>query len=107
MDMIALGPHNPKLEFKDVVIYDSTLRDGEQTPGIVFNEEQKLTIARKLDEMHVPEIEAGFPAVSENEQKIVKAIASLGLDARILTLSRITKSDIDACVEAGSEIQVQ
>ncbi|HEY3419981.1 MAG TPA: 2-isopropylmalate synthase [Methanomassiliicoccales archaeon] len=104
MDMIALGPHNPKLDVKDVVVYDSTLRDGEQTPGIAFSEEQKVTIARKLDEMHVPEIEAGFPAVSENEQKIVKAITSLGLDARILTLSRITKPDIDACVDAGSDL---
>ncbi len=101
--MIALGPHNPRLDIKDVVIYDSTLRDGEQTPGIVFSEEQKIMIARKLDEMHVPEIEAGFPAVSENELKSVKAISSLGLNARILTLSRITKSDIDACIEAGSD----
>jgi methanogen homocitrate synthase len=104
MDMIALGPHNPRLDVKDVVIYDSTLRDGEQTPGISFSQQQKLAIARKLDEMHVPEIEAGFPAVSENERDTVKAISSLGLDARILTLSRITRSDIDACVDAGSDL---
>jgi isopropylmalate/homocitrate/citramalate synthase len=104
MDMIALGPHNPRLDVKDVVIYDSTLRDGEQTPGISFSRQQKLAIAHKLDEMHVPEIEAGFPAVSENERDTVKAISSLGLDARILTLSRITRSDIDACVEAGSDL---
>ena len=83
MDMIALGPHNPRLDIKDVVIYDSTLRDGEQTPGIAFSPEQKLAIARRLDEMRVPEIEAGFPAVSENELKSVKAISSLGLNARI------------------------
>ena len=102
--MIALGPHNPRLDIKDVVIYDSTLRDGEQTPGIAFSPEQKITIARKLDEMHVPEIEAGFPAVSENEQASVKAISSLGLNARILTLSRITKADIDACVNSGSDL---
>ncbi len=104
MDMIALGPHNPILDIKDVVIYDSTLRDGEQTPGIAFSAEQKLTIACKLDEIHVPEIEAGFPAVSENEQKSVKAITELGLNARILTLSRITRSDIDACVDSGSDM---
>ncbi len=104
MDMIALGPHNPRLDIKDVVIYDSTLRDGEQTPGIAFSPEQKLAIARRLDEMRVPEIEAGFPAVSENELRSVKAISSLGLNARILTLSRITRPDIDACVEAGSDL---
>jgi methanogen homocitrate synthase len=104
MDMIALGPHNPTLDIKDIVIYDSTLRDGEQTPGIAFSAEQKLIIARKLDEMHVPEIEAGFPAVSENEQKSVKAIKELGLNAKILTLSRITRSDIDACVDSGSDM---
>ena len=102
--MIALGPHNPTLDIKDIVIYDSTLRDGEQTPGIAFSAEQKLIIARKLDEMHVPEIEAGFPAVSENEQKSVKAIRELGLNAKILTLSRITRSDIDACVDSGSDM---
>jgi len=102
--MIALGPHNPTLDIKDIVIYDSTLRDGEQTPGIAFSAEQKLIIARKLDEMHVPEIEAGFPAVSENEQKSVKAIKELGLNAKILTLSRITRSDIDACVDSGSDM---
>jgi methanogen homocitrate synthase len=104
MDMIALGPHNPKLNIKDVVIYDSTLRDGEQTPGISFSQEQKISIARKLDETHVPEIEAGFPAVSENERNTVKAISSLGLNARILTLSRINRADIDACVDAGSDL---
>ena len=102
--MIALGPHNPRLDIKDVVIYDSTLRDRGTDAGDIIQPGAEVVIARKLDEMHVPEIEAGFPAVSENERNTVKAISALGLDARILTLSRITRADIDACVDAGADL---
>ncbi len=104
MNEVALSPFNPKLEVGDVIIYDSTLRDGEQTPGVTFNLEQKVAIARKLDEMGVPEIEAGFPAVSERERASVRAICDEGLDAKILVLSRITKEDIDASVDAGVDM---
>ena len=82
MQMIALSPYNPKIDAKDVIVYDSTLRDGEQTPGISFSLKQKVKIAQMLDEIGVPEIEAGFPAVSENELRSVKEICSMGLDAR-------------------------
>jgi isopropylmalate/homocitrate/citramalate synthase len=104
MQMIALSPYNPKIDAKDVIVYDSTLRDGEQTPGISFSLQQKVKIAHMLDEIGVPEIEAGFPAVSENELRSVKEICSMGLDAKILSLSRITKCDIDACVDAGVDM---
>lgn len=101
---MALSPYNPKLNIGEVIVYDSTLRDGEQTPGVCFNLEQKVAIARKLDEMRVPQIEAGFPAVSEREQASVKAICDQKLDADILVLSRITKGDIDASVDAGVDM---
>ncbi|MEI6796314.1 MAG: hypothetical protein WCK39_05565, partial [Methanomassiliicoccales archaeon] len=104
MEQIALSPYNQKIEAKDVIVYDSTLRDGEQTPGIAFTREQKIAIATKLDEMGVHQIEAGFPAVSELEQSIIKEICGLGLKADILTLSRIVKSDIDSCVDAGVDM---
>lgn len=104
MHEVALCPYNPKLDVGKVVIYDSTLRDGEQTPGISFNLEQKVAIARKLDEMHVPQIEAGFPAVSDAERASVRAICDEKLDADILVLSRITKGDIDASIDAGVDI---
>ena len=101
---VALSPYNPKLEVGEVIVYDSTLRDGEQTPGICFSLEQKVAIARKLDEMRVPQIEAGFPAVSEREQASVKAICDQKLDADILVLSRIIKGDIDASIDAGVDM---
>ncbi|MBE6487817.1 MAG: homoaconitate hydratase [Methanosphaera stadtmanae] len=84
-------------------IYDTTLRDGEQTPGVCFSLEQKLDIARKLDELRVPQIEAGFPIVSENEKKAVKAIANENLDAQIICLTRTKTEDIDAAIDADVE----
>jgi isopropylmalate/homocitrate/citramalate synthase len=104
MQQVALSPYNPKIRAEDVIVYDSTLRDGEQTPGMSFTLEQKVEIASKLDEVGVHQIEAGFPAVSENEFKMVKEICELGLDADILTLSRITRPDIDACIDAGVDM---
>ena len=101
---VALSPLNPHLDLKDVIVYDSTLRDGEQTPGMSFSPEQKLDIAERLDSIGVHQIEAGFPAVSESEFKTVKEICEMGLKADILTLSRITRSDIDVCVDAGVDM---
>ena len=89
---------------KEIVIYDSTLRDGEQMPGVSFSMEQKLSIARKLDEIGVPEIEAGFPAVSRSEQKTVKMIKNEGLNAKILVLSRLRKDDIDAAINTDADM---
>ena len=104
MEWIALSPYNPRLQLSDVIVYDSTLRDGEQTPGVAFTPEQKLTIARMLDDAGVHQIEAGFPAVSENEVRTIRAIADLGLKADILGLSRVTRGDIDAAVDAGVDL---
>lgn len=73
-------------------------------PGVAFNTEQKIAIAEKLDEIGVPQIEAGFPAVSENEFETIKKISSLGLEAEILALSRLVRSDIDAAVESGVDM---
>jgi len=99
-----LSPYNPKLDIGDVTIYDSTLRDGEQMPGIAYTLDQKVAIARKLDAIHVPQIEAGFPAVSDGERRSMRTISKLGLDAEILGLSRLLKGDIDAAVDAGVDI---
>ena len=104
MDNVAVSPFNPVLRGTKVIVYDSTLRDGEQTPGVAFSPEQKATIARMLDDAGVHQIEAGFPAVSENEVRTIKAIADHGLKADILGLSRVTKGDIDAAVDAGVDM---
>lgn len=101
MKFSAVSPYNAssKVKLPDrVVVYDSTLRDGEQTPGVHFTVDQKVAIARKLDEVGVHQIEAGFPAVSDTERAAVKKIAGLGLNADILCLSRTLQSDIDAAI---------
>lgn len=106
-DDVYLSVYNRKIDFpwgKDIIIYDSTLRDGEQMPGIAFTPEQKLDIALLLDEIGIKEIEAGFPAISERELKTVKTIAEQGLNARILALSRLKKEDIDAAIKADVDV---
>ena len=83
----------------DITVYDTTLRDGEQTPGVCFGFEEKLEIARKLDQFKINQIEAGFPIVSERERESVKAIANENLDAEILALTRTKTEDIDAALD--------
>jgi 2-isopropylmalate synthase len=79
-------------------IFDTTLRDGEQTPGISLSPDQKLTIAKKLDALGVDAIEAGFPVISEGELKAIKMITAEGLSAEICGLCRANKKDIDAAI---------
>ncbi|HJU13992.1 MAG TPA: 2-isopropylmalate synthase [Candidatus Nitrosotalea sp.] len=84
-----------------VRIFDTTLRDGEQTPGVALTPEQKLAIAQKLDELGVDAIEAGFPIISDGERKAVRDIARAGLRAEVCGLARTERKDIDAAVDAG------
>lgn len=84
-----------------VRIFDTTLRDGEQTPGVTVTPEQKLQIAIKLDELGVDAIEAGFPIVSHGEMKAVSDIVKQGLKAEICGLARATENDIDAAIKCG------
>jgi isopropylmalate/homocitrate/citramalate synthase len=91
----------PRLD--DYVVHDSTLREGEQTPGVIFSIEEKLTIARKLDEVGVPQIEAGFPAASEKQRKCVDALVGLNLDAQLSAFSRAKKEDIDIVADSGAD----
>jgi methanogen homocitrate synthase len=84
-----------------VLLHDTTLRDGEQTSGVVFRMEQKVEIAKFLDNIGVSRIEAGSPMVSEEDAKIVKAIAELGLKAEICALARAMGQDIDLAVDCG------
>jgi len=85
-----------------VEIHDATLRDGEQTPGVVFRKEHKVQIAQMLDEVGVDRIEAGMPAVSEEDFEAIKAISKLGLKARIYTFARASTVDIDKTIECGA-----
>jgi methanogen homocitrate synthase len=85
-----------------VSIHDATLRDGEQTPGVVFDIADKIAIAEKLDEVGVERIEAGMPAVSEMDFQAIKEITRLGLKARIYTFARAMNADIDKALECGA-----
>jgi len=84
-----------------VRIFDTTLRDGEQSPGVSLSPEQKLAIAKKLDELGVDAMEVGFPVVSVGEQQAIKMITESGLRAEICGLARANKKDIDAAVDSG------
>ncbi len=89
---------------ENVTIYDSTMRDGEQMPHVSFTQEQKIKIAEMLADIGIPQIEAGFPAVSEAERNTVKKIANLNLDAEILALSRTCRQDIDSAIESEADM---
>ena len=73
---------------KNIRIFDTTLRDGEQTPGVSLTLDDKIEIAKQLSLLGVDAIEAGFPASSEGEKKVVKEIVQAGLKTEICGLSR-------------------
>src|SRR4030043_2117418 len=90
-----------KLEPKNIKIDDTTLRDGEQTAGVVFANDEKIHIAKMLDKVGVHQIEAGIPTMGGDEKEAIKKIVSLGLGCSILGWNRAVKSDIDASIECG------
>jgi 2-isopropylmalate synthase len=83
-----------------VLIFDTTLRDGEQSPGATMTHDEKLEIAGMLDEMGVDIIEAGFPIASEGDFAAVSEIAKNAVNSRICGLARANFADIDRCWEA-------
>jgi len=83
-----------------LIIFDTTLRDGEQSPGASMTQEEKIRIARQLERMRVDIIEAGFPAASNGDFKAVKAVADTIKDSTVCGLARAIKGDIDRAGEA-------
>ncbi len=83
----------------DVGFYDTTLRDGEQTVGVVLDPEDKLELARGLDELGIERIEAGFPRVSQDDWRAVELIRDAGLRAEVWGFSRAVEADVKALVE--------
>lgn len=86
-----------------VFIWDETLRDGEQTPGVALNIDQKVEIAKALDELNVDVIGVGFPSVSNNEFEAIKKITSLNLKARIGVTVRASQEDVNCALRANVE----
>ena len=85
-------------------IFDTTLRDGEQTPSVSLTLEDKIEIARQLSKLGVDVIEAGSPMSSEGEKRVVKEIAKAGLKAEVCGLARATKSDIDDAIDCDVDV---
>lgn len=84
-----------------VRFYDTTLRDGEQTVGVVLDPQQKLAIARRLDELGVGRIEAGFPRVSLDDGEAIRLILEARLKTEVWGFSRAVKADVDELVRLG------
>ncbi len=82
-------------------IHDAMLRDGEQTPGVVLMKEHKVAIARALDEVGVDRIEAGMPAVSEEDFEAIKLINRAGLKAKVSGFVRAMPKDVELCLKTG------
>jgi methanogen homocitrate synthase len=87
----------------EYIVHDSTLREGEQTPGVIFSIEDKLKIAKKLDEVGIQQIEAGFPAASEKQRKCIESLVDMNLDAQLSAFARAKKEDIDMVADTGAD----
>ncbi|MEL4304279.1 (R)-citramalate synthase [Methanococcoides sp. LMO-2] len=85
--------------FENIRFLDTTLRDGEQTPGVALKTEEKVWIARKLDDLGVNIIEAGSAITSEGEREAIRAVTAEGLDAEICSYCRIMQQDVDYALE--------
>ena len=85
----------------DIVIADTTLRDGEQTAGVVFSNAEKKSIARFLDSIGVQELECGIPAMGTEEQNCIRELVELDLNARLMTWNRALEADIMGSIDCG------
>lgn len=94
-------PVESRLGDKQIKLDDTTLRDGEQTAGVVFTNEEKVEIARMLDEIGVHQIEAGIPVMGGDEREVIEEIAHLGLNASVLGWNRANVADIKTSIECG------
>ncbi|MBT9168510.1 MAG: 2-isopropylmalate synthase [Syntrophomonadaceae bacterium] len=88
---------------KEVILVDTTLRDGEQTAGVVFSNKEKVRIAQMLDSLGVHQLEVGIPVMGGDEKEAIKAIVDLGLDASIMAWNRANVNDIKESLDCGTD----
>jgi len=104
---IWTGSVNDAFRFEaEVGFYDTTLRDGEQTVGVVLDAQEKLDVALALAHAGVERIEAGFPRVSEEDREAVRLIVASGLRAEVWGFARAVRADVEALVELGVRASV-
>lgn len=89
-----------------ILFYDTTLRDGEQTVGVVLSPQQKLEIARKLDQLGISRIEAGFPRVSAEDAQAIQLMTAAGLRAELWGFSRAVNADIEEVIRLGMKASI-
>lgn len=92
-----------EMNMRTIKIFDTTLRDGEQSPGCSMNTSEKVMVAKKLDELNVDVMEAGFAASSKSDFKAIKEISKVVKNASVVSLARLNKRDIDMAWEAIKE----
>lgn len=102
MDIETLKKENMNLSDK-IYIFDTTLRDGEQTPGVALTVDEKIQIAQKLNNLGVDKIEVGFPASSKGEIESARKIKQMNLDSTLVGLARSVIGDIDAVIDSDLE----
>jgi homocitrate synthase NifV len=83
-------------------LIDTTLRDGEQAPGVVFSFDEKMEIARRLDELGIPELEIGTPAISKAEQHDIRCLINQGFSFKSTCWARAAKADLEAALNCGA-----
>jgi homocitrate synthase NifV len=88
---------------KEIILVDTTLRDGEQTAGVVFSNKEKVRIAQMLDFLGVHQLEVGIPVMGGDEKEAIKAIVDLGLDASIMAWNRANVGDIKESLDCGTD----
>ena len=86
-----------------ITVFDTTLRDGEQSPGVALTVDEKIEIAENLDILGVDKMEVGFPISSEGERETAKRVKALGLDSTICGLARAVEKDVDAVLDCDLE----
>jgi len=95
--------HTPETTWP-FTINDTTLRDGEQTAGVAFTDDEKLAIAQALDAAGVPELEVGVPAMGAHEQDLIRSLCRSGLKARTMVWARMRDDDLAAALRCGADI---